>query len=120
MEGVQELLERARALGKAIASHPRVQVFMAAREKVEKDAACQEVLKAYSEQAKRVRELEAQQKPIEVTDKRKLAECEQKMASNDALKELMRAQADYIELMNQVNRSMEEPLARPRQAAEPS
>ncbi|MFQ5806850.1 MAG: YlbF family regulator [Phycisphaerae bacterium] len=113
---MQELLDRARALGEAIANHPRVRAFMAARAKAEQDSEAQQLLKAYEEQAQHVRRLEAEQKPIEVADKRKLAECEQKMASNEALKELMRTQVDYVTLMNRVNQAMEAPLAGSRQS----
>jgi len=116
MAEVQELLDRARALGEAIANHPHVRDFMAARAKVEEDAQAQQVLKAYEEQARHIRQLEAEQKPIEVADKRKLAECEQKMASNEVLKELLRRQADYVALMNQVNQAMEAPLAASRKS----
>ena len=73
------------------------------------------MLKAYTEQARHIHTLEVEQKPIEVADKHKLAEYEQKMASNAALKEFMRAQADYVALMNQVNQAMEAPLAESRQ-----
>jgi cell fate (sporulation/competence/biofilm development) regulator YlbF (YheA/YmcA/DUF963 family) len=111
MAETQELLNQARALGEAIASHPAVQAFLGARAKTNSDTEAQQLLKGYAEQATRIRELEAQQKPVEVADKQKLAECEQKMASNEALKELMRTQADYIGLMNQVNQAMEAPLA---------
>ena len=115
MDEVQELLEQARALGRSIADHAHVQAFMTARKKVDNDADAQRLLKEYSAQARHIRELEVQQRPVEVADKQKLARCEQQMASNDALKELMRAQADYVALMNQVNRAMEEPLAGPQQ-----
>jgi cell fate (sporulation/competence/biofilm development) regulator YlbF (YheA/YmcA/DUF963 family) len=120
MAEIQELVDRARALGEAIANHPDVRAFAAARTRVEKDAEAQQLLKAYEEQARHIRRLEAEQKPIEVADKRKLAECEQRMASNDALKELMRRQADYVALMNQVNRAMEAPLAANRERGESS
>ena len=120
MAEVRNLLDQARALGEAIAGHPLVQAFTAARAQVEKDTEAQQLLKAYEDQARRVRRLEAEQKPIEVADKHKLAECEQKMASNEALKELMRRQADYLALMNQVNRAMETPLAEGRKSAEAS
>ena len=111
MADVQDILKQARALGEAIAAHPNVQAYLAARTKVESDAQAQQLLKSYTEQATRVRTLEAQQKPIEPEDKRKLAEYEQGMASNDALKDLMRRQVDYVTLMNQVNQAMETPLA---------
>jgi cell fate (sporulation/competence/biofilm development) regulator YlbF (YheA/YmcA/DUF963 family) len=111
MASTQELLEQARALGEAIASHPHVQAFMKAKARTEADSDAQRVLGDYQKQVQRIRKLETEQKPIEVGDKRKMAECEQAMASNDALKELMRTQADYVALMNQINRAMETPLA---------
>jgi cell fate (sporulation/competence/biofilm development) regulator YlbF (YheA/YmcA/DUF963 family) len=120
MADVQELLDQARALGEAIAAHPSVRAYTAARTKVEKDAGAQQLLGNYSKQSQHVRELEAQQKPIEVADKHKLAEYEQKMASNEALKELMRTQVDYVTLMNQINQAMEAPLTGSRKSDEAS
>jgi cell fate (sporulation/competence/biofilm development) regulator YlbF (YheA/YmcA/DUF963 family) len=120
MSDVQELLDQARLLGEAIARHPRVQAYQKAREQTRGDSEAGQLLEAYAEQARRLRELEAQQKPIEVADKRKLAEYEQKMASNTALKELMRSQADYVALMNQINRAMEAPLSAERESGEAS
>jgi cell fate (sporulation/competence/biofilm development) regulator YlbF (YheA/YmcA/DUF963 family) len=111
MAGMQELVEQARALGQAIANHEQVKAYLAARGRVAEDREAQELLEAYRKQAERVRQLEAQQKPIEVADKRKLAEYEQNMASNAALKELLRAQVDYLGLMDQINRAMEAPLS---------
>jgi len=120
MAEIEALLERARALGEAIANHPYFQAFTEARKKTENDTEAQGLLRAYAEHAQRVRQLQAEQKPIEVADKRKLAEYEQQMASNSALKELMRAQTDYVALMNQVNQAMEAPLATPRGSDEAS
>jgi len=111
MSDIRELLEQARRLGQAIAGHPHVRAYFAAQADVDRDPAAQQLLAAYTEQARRIRDLERQMKPVEVADKRKLAECEQKLAGNPALKALLRAQADYVALMNQVNRAMEEPLA---------
>jgi cell fate (sporulation/competence/biofilm development) regulator YlbF (YheA/YmcA/DUF963 family) len=120
MADVQELLKQARALGEAIASHPDVQAYLAARNKVDSDAEAQQILKSYTQHSARVRTLEAQQKPIEPDDKRKLVEYEQQLASNAALKELMRRQVDYVTLMNQVNQAMENPLAARRTSGESS
>jgi cell fate (sporulation/competence/biofilm development) regulator YlbF (YheA/YmcA/DUF963 family) len=120
MAEIQALLEQAHALGEAIASHPHFQAFAAARTKTEHDSEAQQLLKDYTEHAQHLRQLEAQRKPVEVADKRKLAEYEQKMASNEALKELMRAQADYVTLMNQVNQAMEAPLAATRKSGKTS
>jgi hypothetical protein len=102
MDDLQELMDKAGALGQAIAAHPRMREYNAARD--------------YAKQAERIRELERNQKPVEVADKQKLAEIEGRMAGNDAFKRLMRCQADYVELMNQVNRAMEAPLVTPSNA----
>lgn len=111
MADIRGLLDQARALGEAIAKHPHIQVFLAAQDNARKDGEAQQLLEAYKKQAEHIRLLEAQRKPVEPADKRKLADYEQKLASNPALKELMRAQADYVALMNQINRAMEGPLA---------
>jgi cell fate (sporulation/competence/biofilm development) regulator YlbF (YheA/YmcA/DUF963 family) len=116
MDDLQELMDKAGALGQAIAAHPRMREYNAAREAVEKDADAQSLLRDYAKQAERIRELERNQKPVEVADKQKLAEIEGRMAGNDAFKRLMRCQADYVELMNQVNRAMEAPLVTPSNA----
>jgi cell fate (sporulation/competence/biofilm development) regulator YlbF (YheA/YmcA/DUF963 family) len=111
MADTQELINQAAALGEAIAKHPDVQAFMAARAEVEKDPGAQQVLRGYAEHTQRIHQLEAEQKPIEVADKRKMAEFEQQMAANDALKKMMVAQVGYVTLMNQINQAMESSLA---------
>ena len=107
----QELIEQARRLGEALATHPDVQAFLSARAGVEQSSDAQELLKAYSEHAQRIRRLEAEQKPIEVADKHKLAAYEQQMASNEAIKKMVAAQVNYVSLMNRVHQAMEAPLA---------
>jgi len=118
MADTQELINQARALGEAIARHPDVQAFLRARTEVEEDAAAQELLKAYSAHAQHLRQLEVEQKPVEVADKHKLAEYEQQMASNEALKKMVAAQVGYVTLMNKVNQAMEAPLAKIQRSGE--
>ena len=120
MADTQELINQARALGEAIAKHPDVQAFLSARTEVERNADAQKLLRAYSEHAQHLRKLEVEQKPIEVADKHKLAEYEQQMASNEALKKMMAAQVGYVALMNKVNQSIEVPLATIRKSDEAS
>ena len=120
MADTQELIDQAHALGEAIAKHPDVQTFLRARTEVESSADAQELLKAYSAHAQHLRKLEVEQKPIEVADKHKLAEYEQQMASNEALKKMMAAQVGYVALMNQVNQAMEAALATIRKSDEAS
>lgn len=111
MNDAAALLDQARTLGRAIAAHPRIKAFLDARNQVGRDAAAQKVLAEYQQAVERIQQLEAEGQPIEVADKHRVRELEAVMSGNDAIKALMRTQADYVELMTQVNRAMEEPLA---------
>lgn len=111
MHDLNEIMEKATALGELISRHPRLQAYAAARRAVDSDTAAQRLLRDYANHARQVRALESAQKPIGVDDKRRLAELEQQFASNELLKNLMRTQADFVEMMGHVNRAMEGPLA---------
>lgn len=104
----EQIIAQARDLGKAIAAHPRCRDFLAAARAVAEDHAAQDALRAYQEHAIKIRGLEASGKPIEPDDKRKIAELERTMASNEKLKAMMKHQADYLELMHRVNAAMDE------------
>ena len=108
MADFDDLVKQARALGDAVAAHPRVRKFAEAQRGVGQDDSAKRLLADYQAAARRIQELESKQQPITPDDKHRLSDCERKMASNDALKTLMRAQADYLELMERVNRSMED------------
>ena len=111
MHDIEDLLVKARTLGEALAAHPRVKSYYAAQHAIRIDEAARKLLQDYQVHMARIHELEAARKPVEVADKQKLREFETQMASNGVLKSLMRAQADYVELMNKVNETMEAPLA---------
>lgn len=106
-----DLLAKAGALGEALAAHPTVRDYHAAQKAARDDRTAQELVTTYQTQLGRIRTLEASGKPVEVADKQKLKTIEQQMSGSDVLKRLMRAQADYIDLMNRVNQAMDAPLA---------
>jgi cell fate (sporulation/competence/biofilm development) regulator YlbF (YheA/YmcA/DUF963 family) len=118
MADLQELVRDARALGEKLAANPRVKAYFAAQRAVQEDAAAQALLQEYSAHGEHLRQLEAAQKPVEVADKHKMQDLENRVRATESLKELMRTQADYIELMNRVNTAMSEPLN--ASAADPS
>ena len=121
MSDMQDLLARAGVLGEALAAHPTVRGHYDAQRAVRTDTSAQQLLRDYQDHAKRMRQLEAEQKPVEVEDKRKLRDLEQQMARHETLKRFMRTQADYVALMAQVNAAMDAPLAAllPPEPAEP-
>ncbi len=112
MQGTQDLVARAGALGEALAANPTVMAHYEAQKTMRADASAQQVLRDYQEQLNKIQQAEAGNVPIEVNDKHKLKELETAMAGNEALKALMRTQADYVALMNQINQAMDAPLAK--------
>lgn len=107
---MEDIIEHARQLGKKIASHPRTTAFMTAAKAVAGDPEAQAVLKAYQDQIEKLHGLEKAGKPIEPEDKHKLADCEGKVAGHDKLKQMMKHQADYLEMMNRVNHAIDETI----------
>ncbi len=105
---MEDIIAHACELGKKIAAHPRCSEFMAAAKAVAEDLDAQRILKAYQDQVRRVQELEAAGKPIEVDDKHKLADAEGQVAGNDKLKEMLKYQADYLEMMNRINQAIDQ------------
>lgn len=110
MADIADLLAKAKALGEALAAHPIVRDYHAAQKAAKDDKAAQGLIQSHQAQLAKIRQLEADRKPVEVSDKQALRGLEQQMAANETLKRLMRAQADYVDLMNRVNQAMDAPL----------
>lgn len=100
---MDDIIAEARALGKKIAGHPRMKNFVTAARAVAQNREAQDVLKRYQDQAQKVQMLEMNGKPIEPDDKRLLADLQGKVASNELLKNMLRYQADYLEMMKRIN-----------------
>ena len=111
MPDIQDLLTKARTLGEALAAHPCVRAHYDVQRAVRGDASAQKLLQDYQTQLSAIRDLEAQRKPVDVAQKQRLRSLETAMAGQESLKALMRTQADYVALMNQVNRAIDDPLA---------
>jgi cell fate (sporulation/competence/biofilm development) regulator YlbF (YheA/YmcA/DUF963 family) len=110
MADIQDLLTKARTLGEALAAHSCVRAHYDAQRAVRGDAAAQKLLQDYQIQLNAIRDLEAQRKPVDAAQKQKLRGLETGMAGQESLKALMRTQADYVALMNQVNQAIDEPM----------
>ncbi len=105
---MEDIITHARELGKKIAAHPRCSNFMNATRKVSADPEAQRILGEYQQQVAKLRQLEAEQKPVEVDDKQKLSSCETAVAGSEPLKEMMKHQADYVEMMTRINSAIDE------------
>jgi len=100
---MDDILDLASQLGKAIAASPQFQALRRAGEAVEKDAKARELTEALRKQSEKIRTLEAKMEPVFPEDKRELARIQEEIASCPSLKDFARAQADYAEMMSKVN-----------------
>lgn len=104
---MEDLIALAKELGKKIAAHSRTAAFTAAAKEVAADREAQQILRDYQDHADKLGQLQESGKPIEPQDKHRMAELEGKIATHAKLKVLMRAQADYLELMQQVQMAID-------------
>ncbi len=102
----QRILEQARELGRALAGHPHVRAWHEASRAVQEDSQARQLLEDYHRQIEHIRKLEAEIKPVEVADKRKLADLQAQVAGHELIKRMMAAEADYVTLLRQVNQTI--------------
>ena len=109
---MKDIIETAEKLGKQIAASERFKGVEAAREEIEGDEALQADMKALNEVSDRIAQLEKEVKPVEPDDKRRLRELQEKVTGHPKLRALARAEADFAELMNRVNRAIHAQFAK--------
>lgn len=107
---MEKLLEMARELGRRIAAHERTVLLKKAQKKVHDDPMANELIRDYQDQAQKIRQLEHEQKPIEVADKHRLQEIEEKISVNANLKEMTKRQVDFVEMMRKVKEAIDKQL----------
>ncbi len=98
-----DMMKLAEQLGDELAEHVDTKKFVAAQKKLADNEQAQEILNAYEEQAKKMQELEQQNKPIEPEDKHKLTDLQAKLHSEDAVKAFFSAQVNYADILRKVN-----------------
>jgi len=108
---MDETVKLAEQLGKAIAGSPQAARLQQARKAMEADKAAASLLKDFNAQADRIAQLEQQNKPIEVDDKRKLQDLHDKLVACQSFKQYQAAQVEYMDLMRQVSQAVRQPLA---------
>jgi cell fate (sporulation/competence/biofilm development) regulator YlbF (YheA/YmcA/DUF963 family) len=105
---MDSILELASELGKRIAADPRGQAMIDAGKALEASLPDRKLLEDYDALQRKVAQLEADGKPIEPEDKRGLVAMRDKVASSPVLKTLLKAQVEYVSLMNQVSARIEQ------------
>lgn len=103
---MQDIIEQARRLGKAIADSPQAAKLRQARQAVQQEPETLKLMEQYQEQSRKLGELQQQQKPIEVDDKRRLQELHDQLVASDTFKQLNAAQVEYVDLMRKVDEAL--------------
>ena len=109
---MQEIIKKAQELGEAIAQSPFYQRLCQAEDKVRQNEEAKKLGDDFNALAMKIAQLEADRKPIEPEDKREFKRIQEAISANPLLQEHVRAQADYMDLMRQVNGAIQKALGR--------
>ena len=115
MEAILSLAER---LGKAIADSPQATKLHQVRKSLNDDKDLSQVLRDFREQTEKVTKLQAEQKPIEVEDKHKLRDLNEKLTASEVFKHFTAAQVEYVDMMRRVNDTITRQLEETEQERE--
>ena len=110
MSDKEQVLDQARRLAEVLAAHPRFQGLREAENAVRASEDARKISDDLNAQMEKIADLETRAQPIEPEDKVLLEQLREKVHANELLQDLARVQADYLELMEQVNRIIREGL----------
>jgi cell fate (sporulation/competence/biofilm development) regulator YlbF (YheA/YmcA/DUF963 family) len=101
-----DVIDDAVRLGERIASHPRTEALKTASAEVQSDPAARRLQEDYSRELEDFREREATGRPIEPEQKRRLASLGDDIRRSAPLQRLLKAHADFAEMMDGVQRAI--------------
>jgi len=104
---MEEIVTQAEKLGETIARHARCRALAEAREAFDKDEAAKKLQEDYDAAAQALQKKAATGGVLEPEEKRREADLRGQLAANETLSALLRAQADFHELMVVVNQALE-------------
>lgn len=107
---MDETMDLARRLGRAIADSAPSSRVREARGLVRADKDAMDLMAQFQRQAQKVAQLEQDRKPVEVDDKHRLEDLENRLAANDKVKRLTEAEMDYMDLLRRVNETIQREL----------
>lgn len=105
---MDEIMDLAKKLGERIGADARAKAMGAARTALEKSMTDRQLLADYENAQMTLHSLESAGKPIEPDQKRKFADLHGKVIASVVIKNLLKAQADYLELMSNVSQQIED------------
>ena len=106
------IIELAKKLGRAITDSPAAADMMAARKAIDDNAEVGKLYKDFQEQSLKLARLQSEHKPIEVDDKHKLRDLNDKLIGSGEFKKYTAAQVEYADLMRRVNEAMQAEMSK--------
>ena len=107
---MEKALAAAAELGRQLAQEEAFLRLRAAESAVQGDAAAQKTLEDLQRQRRKIESLESARQPVEPEEKRELLRLTDAAHGDPKLQELVRAQADYMEMMNRINQTIQRAL----------
>ncbi len=104
---MEDVIQKADDLAQALRAHDRYRKMRVAEQALENDEEAQNLTGEFQAAQALIAEKEKSGKPIEVEDKRRISELQQKVGASENLQAFLRAQADFYEMMNRVNQSIQ-------------
>jgi cell fate (sporulation/competence/biofilm development) regulator YlbF (YheA/YmcA/DUF963 family) len=117
---VEDIIQLAERLGRAIADSPQAAKLDAARQGLDGEPGMSQLVKDYDAQARKIAQLEEKNQPIEVEDKHRLEELHNKLTASEAFKKFTGAQVEYVDLMRKVNAAIRRNIGETDQARKPA
>ena len=105
------IIDMAEKLGKAISESPQAVKLREVRKELDQHKDVLEPLQQYQEQARKLEQLQHENKPVEVEDKHKLRDLHEKLVASEVFKRFTAAQVEYVDLMRQGNQALRKQLA---------
>lgn len=103
---MQEITELAEKLGQAIKENDRFKKVKELEENLKNDDDAKKLIEEHEAKARAIQKKESELVPVDVEEKKELMAMEEKIRANETLMNLMKAQADYAELINKVNENI--------------
>ncbi len=110
---MEEILKKANELGLMIKGTEVFSRFEELSKQLEADSESKALLEEYAKFSQEFQEKEAQGKAIEVEDKQKLQEMNDKLSENALIKEYIATNSYYINMLMQIQKVISEPEGEP-------
>ena len=107
---MQDVLDIARKMGEAIAQSDAFARLRAAEERIKQDESAMKASDDFNAMALKMARLEEENKPIEVADKHEFKRLQEAVLEDRVLQDHLAAQADYVDMMRQVNEAIQKAL----------